>query len=434
MKGDLEAHVGTSPFLARKASLLAWKKRFESTSGMFLTSEKELIEENEFLDNLMVQEFSESSQTGGNMRHLSPSRNKPMSQHDFTALETYLKRKFVTGKTTGSVVVDSKMEAMKVLDWMRQLPEKSNLEEFLVAFGIPLGSVDLNSISERLKSFMNNKLIGTSEAEINFADVVHIEKWVHNLSSVPASAEILGNSFPEPATRLPATTSIQNRRDSLLAWKERFEASCFGKYMTTGQDHLEHEPADFLDTLVAAENFGVGLDPIESTTTEKDITRHFPTTPSTQLGEGEQRAALKQYLAKVPGKTFLEKKASLKAWKNKFERSSAGKQLNKEEVEKGITTVGEPLLVVKPTRSTKNRKVDFEVPIKPSSDPQWKEVVGRMRELKDGDELEKWLDSLDVPHNVPKAQAKAAIRRFFMHDTWDEYKGAHLNFSLSQLV
>lgn len=65
------------------------------------------------------------------------------------------------------------------------------------------------------------------------------------------------------------------------------------------------------------------------------------------------------------------------------------------------------------------KKVKFLEP----QTPKWKILIERMRELKDADELDKWLDSLNVPNHVPRAKAKAEIRKFFMHETWQSYKG-----------
>ncbi|ODM93385.1 hypothetical protein Ocin01_13295, partial [Orchesella cincta] len=58
--------------------------------------------------------------------------------------------------------------------------------------------------------------------------------------------------------------------------------------------------------------------------------------------------------------------------------------------------------------------------------PKWQELVENMRGLKNEDELEKWLDSLEVPHNVPTAKVKEEIKKFFMHETYDNFPDAGL--------
>lgn len=55
--------------------------------------------------------------------------------------------------------------------------------------------------------------------------------------------------------------------------------------------------------------------------------------------------------------------------------------------------------------------------------PKWKEVVEKMKDLKNEEDLDQWLESLDVPHNIPKAKVKAEIRKFFMHETFDNFAG-----------
>lgn len=63
--------------------------------------------------------------------------------------------------------------------------------------------------------------------------------------------------------------------------------------------------------------------------------------------------------------------------------------------------------------------------------PKWKELVEKMRSIKNEEELEKWLESLDVPHHVDKSKIAAEIRKFFRHETFENFKGT-LNIVIIQ--
>lgn len=55
--------------------------------------------------------------------------------------------------------------------------------------------------------------------------------------------------------------------------------------------------------------------------------------------------------------------------------------------------------------------------------PKWKELVEKMGELKSEKDLDKWLENLDIPHNVEKSRIHAEIKKFFRHETFENFAG-----------
>lgn len=165
------------------ASLMAWKDRFETYSGKFLKepsfisyTRKEdcmpykLAGEADTLynngpENDLPPEYLEAvtENPPPPFTHLEEENQQNKSFHqDFTALESYLKKKLCV-KNKGNNTQDAELETTKVFQWLHELPQGDNLEEFLEAYGIPTKGIDVDDLKRKLKVFVEEKLTAVDD-------------------------------------------------------------------------------------------------------------------------------------------------------------------------------------------------------------------------------------------------------------------------------
>ncbi|ODM89057.1 hypothetical protein Ocin01_17624 [Orchesella cincta] len=227
---------------------------------------------------------------------------------DFTALENYFKKKLSIKRSpsTKQTCEDARRMRESVYNWINELPEGNNLEEFLEAYGIPVDGVDMEDFKLRLKAFLDERLSGV------------------NLDA------------PPPPPPMPEEMPKLHRQKQLKILEE-----------LAHEDNLEK----WLESL------------------DVPFFRPIP----------ETKDEIRKYLKLKPeGPLVLP-----------------------------------PQVVVNPDN----------VPNTAAYVPKWQELVEKMRDLKNEDELDKWLEDLEVPCNVPTAKVKAEIKKFFMHETFDTFPG-----------
>lgn len=185
---------------ASVASLIAWKSKFEAYAGKFrkspsfksyyaksggsqldVRSEKPGGSQLDIrLDTKLITEsLSKSDYNLGPENDLPPAYPAATTENDdaspppsfkevnfaqdFTALEAYLRKKLVVKKKTGNSVRDSSLEAARVFDWLHELPDGNNLEEFLGVYGIPTEGVDLDVLKNNLRKLFQYDAPGSEE-------------------------------------------------------------------------------------------------------------------------------------------------------------------------------------------------------------------------------------------------------------------------------
>lgn len=155
------------------ASLLAWKDRFECFSGKFVKEPSFVSHAGDVLHNLPSSKtFGTSADppseygtvVSGNPEIYFKEKTVPEDARcgqNFGALEDYFKKK-LSFKKKGSIKERAGLETARVFQWIHELPEGDNLEEFLEAYGLPTKGVDMGDLKERLRVFIDERLAATN--------------------------------------------------------------------------------------------------------------------------------------------------------------------------------------------------------------------------------------------------------------------------------
>jgi len=172
------------------ASLMAWKERFETYSGKFLKEPSfisypmkedcipyKLVGEADIIynsgpENDLPPEYAEAMTENPPppFPHHEEENKQSVSFHqDFTALESYLKKKLCVKNKGNNNTGDAELETTKVFKWLHELPQGDNLEEFLEAYGIPTKGIDVDDLKRKLKVFVEEKL--TAFDDIHTAEI-----------------------------------------------------------------------------------------------------------------------------------------------------------------------------------------------------------------------------------------------------------------------
>ncbi|CAL8104532.1 unnamed protein product [Orchesella dallaii] len=227
---------------------------------------------------------------------------------DYTALENYFKKKLSIKTNPGRKETreDVRKARESVYNWINELPEGNNLEEFLEAYGIPLEGVDMEELKRKLKLFLDERMAGVT---LDLDDPASDIQQEMSMSELHRQRQL--KSLEELA-----------HEDNLEKWLESLDVPFF---------------------------------------------RPIP----------ETKDEIRKYLNLKPG---------------------------------------EPIVLPPQINPDDGPNVTAFV-------PKWQELIEKMKDLKNEEELDKWLDGLEVPCNVPKAKVQAEIKKFFMHETFQSFAG-----------